>query len=281
MGSCTYENRIAVPVNADRRPGDDEGVADDPRGRDGELARIERRLVTSADRVGRTVAREVEDIVVPAWRRATRAEQRWPASLAVLCVIFLQFQLPEHLSLSQRWILPAVQAVLLVVLTAANPRRLDRTSMVLRGLGLSLLTVASLANAWSVVRLVSGLVAGTVADNAATLLSTGGNIWLTNVIIFGLWYWELDRGGPADRASGLDPYPDLLFPQMATPDVAPPDWEPRFADYLYVAFTNATAFSPTDTLPLSRWAKAGMMLQSAVSLVTAALVVARAVNILR
>jgi uncharacterized membrane protein len=251
-------------------------VADDPGEPDGELARLERRLVTSADRLGR----DVENLVVPAWRRATGGEQRWPASLAVLCVIVLQFRLPEHLSMSQRWILPAVQAVLLVALTTANPRRVDRSSAVLRGLSLSLLTVASLANAWSVVRLVAGLAAGTETDGAATLLTTGGNIWLTNVIIFGLWYWELDRGGPADRASGVDPYPDLLFPQMATPDVAPRDWEPRFVDYLYVAFTNATAFSPTDTLPLSLWAKAGMMLQSAVSLVTAALVIARAVNVL-
>jgi uncharacterized membrane protein len=246
----------------------------------GEFARIERRLVTSADRFGHDAARGVENLVVPAWQRATQGEQRWPASVAVLCVIVLQFRLPEHLSMSQRWVLPAVEAVLLVVLTVANPRRVDRASTALRVLGLLLIAVASLANAWSVIQLVLGLAGGTESASAGVLLTTGGNIWLTNVIIFGLWYWELDRGGPADRASGLDPYPDLLFTQMTAPELAPHDWEPRFADYLYVAFTNATAFSPTDTLPLSRWAKAGMTRQSAVSLVTAALVIARAVNIL-
>jgi uncharacterized membrane protein len=147
-------------------------------------------------------------------------------------------------------------------------------------LGLLLIAVVSLANAVSVVRLVGALVGGTGTENAAALLTSGGVIWLTNVLTFAVWYWELDRGGPADRATGVDPYPDFLFPQMSSPELAPRDWEPVFADYLYVSFTNATAFSPTDTLPLSRWAKLAMMLQSAVSLATAALVIARAVNVL-
>jgi uncharacterized membrane protein len=259
-------------------------VSDDAASGDqGRLARLERRLgplLSSADHAGRDAARDVEDVVVPAWRRATAGEQRWPTGVAIAVMILLQIKLPDHLSLSERWVLPVVEVAILVVLFAANPRRVDRSSTGLRGLGLLLIALASLANAWSVAQLVIGLVNGIETDSPATLLMTGGNIWLTNVIVFAIWYWELDRGGPAARASGLDPYPDFLYPQMATPDVAPKDWEPWFADYLYVSFTNATAFSPTDTLPLSRWAKFAMMLQSAVSLVTAALVIARAVNIL-
>ena len=131
------------------------------------------------------------------------------------------------------------------------------------------------------VLLIDGLVHGTTGDDPVPLLATGANIWTTNVIIFALWYWELDRGGPAARSAGIDPHPDFLFPQMADTSGAFGDWEPQFTDYGYVAFTNAAAFSPTDTMPLSRWAKLAMMLQSAISLVTAALVIARAVNILK
>jgi uncharacterized membrane protein len=108
----------------------------------------------------------------------------------------------------------------------------------------------------------------------------GGAIWITNVIIFALWYWELDRGGPVARSKAVHKYPDFMYPQMQAPDLAPEHWEPTFLDYLYVSFTNATAFSPTDTMPLSRWAKMLMMAQASVSLATVALVIARAVNIL-
>ena len=114
---------------------------------------------------------------------------------------------------------------------------------------------------------------------AVELLLGGGEIWFTNVIVFGLWFWEYDRGGPGSRAQGLVDTPDLLFPQM-TDDRLGRDWEPEFFDYLFVSYTNATAFSPTDTLPLSRWAKLLFMAQSAISLVTVALIAARAVNIL-
>ena len=117
--------------------------------------------------------------------------------------------------------------------------------------------------------------------HAGPLLVTGGAIWLTNIIVFGLWYWEFDRGGPVARAHGTRPYPDFQFVQMTSPELAPPDWEPAFADYLYLAFTNASAFSPTDVMPLSRWAKLAMTLQSVISIVTVALIVARAVNILK
>jgi hypothetical protein len=125
------------------------------------------------------------------------------------------------------------------------------------------------------------LVRGEAGDVAAPLLASGFAIWATNVIAFGLWYWELDRGGPMSRAAAKRAHPDFLFPQMQVPEMADPDWEPLFIDYLYVSYTNATAFSPTDTMPLSRWSKVLMMFQSGVALITAALVVARAVNILK
>jgi len=179
------------------------------------------------------------------------------------------------------WILPALEGILLVTLLIANPHRIDRESRVLRTLGLTLAALISFGNAWSVVGLATGLVRGTEGEKAGPLLVTGGAIWLTNVIVFGLWYWEFDRGGPVDRAAGSAPYPDLLFPQMTSPDLASPDWEPGFVDYLYVSFTNATAFSPTDVMPMTRWAKLTMLTQSVISVVTVALVIARAVNILK
>jgi uncharacterized membrane protein len=144
-----------------------------------------------------------------------------------------------------------------------------------------LIATISAANAWSLGRLVTHLLQGTEAGDATRLLLTGGAIWLTNVLVFALWYWELDRGGPVGRAHAVRTYPDFLFPQMQSPALAPEEWEPGFVDYLYLSFTNAAAFSPTDVLPLSRWAKLTMLVQSAVSLATVALVVARAVNTLR
>lgn len=216
----------------------------------------------------------------PAWRRATPGEARWPVSVAMAAAIALQVALPNELSVASRFLLPAVEAAILVVLLAINPRRIDRVSRPLRLLGLALIAVASLANGYSAVVLILGLVNGSQGKTAGPLLASGGAIYLTNVLVFALWYWELDRGGPASRALALRTNPDFLFPQMATPHIADPDWEPRFADYLYVSFTNATAFSPTDTMPLTRWAKMTMLLQSTIALVTIALVIARVVNIL-
>jgi hypothetical protein len=107
-------------------------------------------------------------------------------------------------------------------------------------------------------------------------------VWLTNIVVFALWYWEFDRGGPVARALNVKHYPDFQFVQMVSPpEMVPPDWEPNFVDYLYLALTNAAAFSPTDVMPLSRWAKVAMAAQSLVSIVTVALVVSRAVNILQ
>jgi hypothetical protein len=217
----------------------------------------------------------------PAWRRRTEGEARWQVALCTAVAIALQVAVPDRLVLvSPSWVLPALEGVMLVCLIIANPHRINRQSRALRWFSLLLAALISLANAWSLYRLANGLVTGHQHWNAGPLLITGGAIWLTNVIVFGLWYWEFDRGGPVARALGSNPYPDFQFPQMVSPEMAPPHWEPQFADYLYLAFTNAAAFSPTDVMPLSRWAKLAMTLQSAISIVTVALIVARAVNIL-
>ncbi len=220
-------------------------------------------------------------VLVPAWRRVTQGEPRWPVCVAVLVAIALQLSLPDHLAVHPRGLLPVVQALVLIGLVAANPRRIERHSMSLRVGSAGLIALMSVANALSAGRLIAGLVGGTEHQNPAHLLLSGGAIWVTNVIVFALWYWELDRGGPAARTLALRPFPDFLFAQMQSPELAPPHWEPAFVDYLYLSFTNAAAFSPTDVLPLARWAKATMMVQSAISLATVALVIARAVNILQ
>jgi hypothetical protein len=230
---------------------------------------------------------------VPAWCRPTQGEARWQVALVTAAAIALQLPVPGRMDLVQpAWVLPAIQGALLLALVVANPHRINRESTALRMLSLSLATLLSLANAWAAAELVNQLVhakgtgnSASVLDSPAPLLVTGGAIWLTNVIVFALWYWEFDQGGPVARALGTAKRtPDFLFPQMTLiddPRLVRKDWEASFTDYLYLAFTNATAFSPTDTMPLSRWAKMAMTLQSAVSLITAALVIARAVNIFR
>jgi hypothetical protein len=216
----------------------------------------------------------------PAWLRVTPGERRWAVTLIGALAIGLQLALPERLTLSY-WVLPALEAALLVALFVANPGRIDRESRALRLTSLSLTGLITLANGWSAVLLATELISGRAGDDAGPLLRNGGAIWLTNVIAFGLWYWQFDRGGPAARANARKPRPDFLFPQMQAAELVGPDWEPSLVDYLYLSFTNATAFSPTDVLPLSRWAKLTMMLQSSVALVTVALVIARAVNVLK
>jgi uncharacterized membrane protein len=143
---------------------------------------------------------------------------------------------------------------------------------------MTLIALITLANFIALGELLSALLNHHTAGGQS-LIYASVPIWLTNVIVFGLWYWEMDRGGPAVRLRADHRQPDFLFPQMATPRSAP-GWTPKFLDYLYTSFTNATAFSPTDTMPLTAAAKFLMMLQSLASLLTVALVVSRAVNIL-
>jgi hypothetical protein len=216
----------------------------------------------------------------PSWLKPTQGEHRIPVVAAVAVAIVLQLALPSRLSIHPTWLLPTLEGALGLGLTIANPRRINRTSTALRTASVSLIVAVSASNAWSSVELVKGIIDGVKADaNAGSLLGSGASIYLTNVIVFALWYWEWDRGGPYARSQALRPHPDFLFANMTAPELSRPDWAPTFVDYLYLSFTNATAFSPTDTLPLSRWAKLLMLLQSGVALITVALVVSRAVNI--
>jgi hypothetical protein len=217
---------------------------------------------------------------VPAWLRPTQGEPRWPVALTVLAAVALQLAVPNRLVLHPLLLLPGIELVLLAALVLANPRRIASDHSLARLGSLALVVVATLANVWTAEHLVAGLLAGSENAPAPELLAIGADIWFTNVIVFALWYWEFDRGGPRARANATHPYPDFQFTQMGSPDLTHDEWEPGFFDYLYLSFTNATAFSPTDTLPLSRWAKMAMLTQSAISLVTVVLVVARAVNIL-
>jgi hypothetical protein len=237
----------------------------------GEVAAVLGRFESAAGAARRT----------PAWQRVTEGERRVQIALAVAVMIFLQLRIPERFTLFAWWVLPLIEVVLIVLVLILDPGRISRTERRIRLLSLGFIAVASLANAWAAAYLVAGLIRGTEGRSAESLLTVGANIWLTNVIVFAIWYWELDRGGPAARAQALRTTPDFAFPQMTSPELAKPDWEPQFADYLYLAFTNATAFSPTDVLPYSRLAKLAMGLQAGISIVVAALIIARAVNILQ
>jgi len=218
---------------------------------------------------------------VPSWLRPTGPENRLPVAASMVVAIALQISLSSRFSLHPRWLLPLLEVALLVVLTAINPVRLSRPTRVGRYLTMALAGAITLDNLASAFLLDYAIVTGKTGNDAIGLLSAGAAIYLTNIIVFGIWYWELDRGGPFNRMAGTEPHPDFLFPQMVTSEMSPEHWEPRFLDYLYTSFTNVMAFSPTDTMPLSRWAKSLMALQSAIALSTTALVLARAVNILK
>jgi uncharacterized membrane protein len=220
---------------------------------------------------------------LPGWLRETAGERRWPVTIGVVLAIVMQVVLPDRYALQPKLLLPALEVVLLVGLVAANPVRFQREHPIVRWMSLSMTIAIAVANLTSIARLINEILhrkAGAPTVDAVTLLGSGLAIWITNVVVFALIYWEFDRGGPFSRAAARNPYPDFLFTQMTDPSKAPPDWEPTFVDYAYLSFTNSTAFSPTDTLPMSSWAKMTMMVQSGVSLVTIALVAARAVNIL-
>jgi hypothetical protein len=227
-------------------------------------------------------ARATESRLEAAGRRATQGEHRLPVAGIIGLAIVLQLRLPASLVIHPRWLFPSIEGALMIALTVANPVRINRTSASLRAASVSLIALISLANAWSSAELIRGLIDGTGGDNnASLLLARGASVYATNVIVFALWYWEWDRGGPVPRTSGTGRFPDFLFPQMTQTGIAPESWRPNFLDYFYVSFTNATAFSPTDTMPLTRWAKMLMLVQSSVALLTVAFVVARAVNVLK
>jgi hypothetical protein len=269
---------------ADNPPQDpDRGQAENPAHPPGPAHRAAdpwSELMKLADQVA---AGKVVGAVVPAWRRRTRGEHRWPVTASVAVAIVLQLLLSDSLNKPlPHYLLPGLEIALGIGLNIANPVRIERRGPMVRAASIAMIVLISTANAVSAVLLIRAiLIKLPAAASAAPLLTSGASIWATNVIAFALWYWEFDRGGPVRRAEGAAAHPDLMFPQMVSPELAPPDWKPHFVDYLYLSFTNATAFSPTDVMPLARWAKMTMAVQSAVSLAVGALVIARAINILQ
>jgi hypothetical protein len=217
-------------------------------------------------------------------------ESRWEAAPAVLLVIAGQVLLAivsknQHWQLWHWrwwvWLVPAVPELLLWVALAWDlPRHQLEQLGLRRNVAISLFAFISLANAFLVVSVIASLVGGQERSGAQLLLK-GATVWGSNVIAFGLWFWAFDRGGPVRRVEPNPPFPDFQFPQLENPELAPPGWQPHLFDYLYVSFTNSIAFSPTDAMPLTRWAKGLMLAESAISVCIVLLVAARAVNIFK
>jgi hypothetical protein len=222
--------------------------------------------------------------------REEEIESRWEAAPAIAIVIGLQLLL-AFVSRNRGWtiwhfswwiwLIPVVpEALLLLPLAWSRPRhRLEEIGH-RRTVAMALFGVVSVANTFLLVAVVASLVNGGV-KSGGELLFEAGTVWATNVIVFGLWYWAFDQGGPIRRRRPDPPPPDFQFPQMENPQLAAPGWHPRLTDYVYISFTNSIAFSPTDAMPLSRWAKSLMLTESAVSALTVLLVAARAVNIFK
>lgn len=208
-----------------------------------------------------------------------RDDPLWPGQLAILASLLLYLALPPKLTIGPNWTLPVAEFVLFGALVAATPRA-GHPRRARRAIAISLLSVALLANLVALVLLSRHLIQGGKA-NGADLIDGGVVIWCTNLLLFAVWYWELDRGGPMPPGTERQALaPDFLFGQMSDDRYAAPGWKPRFGDYLYVSLTNQTAFSPTDTMPLTLRVKLLMAVQGVASLITVGIIVARAVNIL-
>jgi hypothetical protein len=210
-----------------------------------------------------------------------RGESRWPVLIGMAVACALPFFMPDRFIPGPKWLLPTLEAILLVSIAVADPGRIDRRSRTARRLRLAFILLlvagATFATGALAVELIDG---GPDTQSASLLLQAGAVVWFDTVLAFGFLYWELDGGGPGERAHEDPPHPDLAFPQQVNPQLAPPGWRPVYLDYAYLGLTNALAFSPTDVMPLALWAKAAMGIQSFISLVILGLVIARAVNIL-
>ena len=213
-----------------------------------------------------------------AYLRFDRRESRLPAAIAILVVAVLYPLIPSQLSLGPAILFPIVAVLGVLPLTIADALGLEHPWQ--RPLALTLLGLTAAANGTSIALLVRELIARSSDMSGRQLLAGALTVWVANVIVFALWYWELDRGGPRQREADGGDTPDFLFPQMTDAKDIMPGWQPAFSDYLYTSSTNATAFSPTDTMPITGWAKLLMSAQSLSSFVLVVLVTARAVNIL-
>jgi uncharacterized membrane protein len=211
--------------------------------------------------------------------RIERGDPYWPAQVTVALAIALNLALADQITIGPTWLLPGVEAVLLVALVIMAPARATAQIARVRRFALIVIGLVSLVNVVLLARLIDFLINGGKVGGHALVLS-GAVLWATNVLLFAVWYWEMDRGGPAIRFLDPDALVDFQFPQMENPQFAPKGWRPGFLDYAYLSLTNATAFSPTDTMPLTHTAKLVMAVQSVTALLTVGLVIARAVNIL-
>jgi uncharacterized membrane protein len=210
------------------------------------------------------------------------AEKPWPLLAALAVAIAMPLLLPPRFSFAPAWIVPAVVAALLISIVAADRTGSGRRLAAVRALSRALVVVLVVEAAGVTARLIADLLEGGPETNSASaLISVGFGVWVYTILAFAFLYWVVDGGGPDTRLWAPPEYPQLAFPEQLNPVVSPPGWRPQFLDYLYLAFTNATAFSPTDVMPLARWAKAAMTIQAAGSLAVLGLVIARAVNILR
>jgi uncharacterized membrane protein len=206
-------------------------------------------------------------------------ESRWPMAIAVIVLMGFALIAPPRLSVMPGWLLAALEGLLLLALILGDPGRIDRTGPWMRRTSVALVAIILVSTLGSTALLIYDLVTGsTVTNQADQLLLAGAKVWLGNNVAFAFLYWAFDDGGPAVRAHGLPAYPDLAFPQQLNPELAPPGWRPQFIDYLYVGFTTANAFSPTDTMPMVHWAKVAMGSQALISFVVVGLILARAVN---
>jgi hypothetical protein len=215
-------------------------------------------------------------------REPRLGESRWPPAIALIAFltlnIALRVWLPNEGAIRVVWLLPAAETLLLVVLVAGDPARLASRRRWVRPLLVALVCALVAAALWATMLLVYDLVKGIgVTTSPEELLASGGLVWIGNNLAFAMLYWLIDGGGPVVRAQLSTPV-DFAFTQHMSPELAPPGWRPVFLDYLHLGFTNATAFSPTDVMPLTHRAKYTMMVQSTVALALFALIVARAVN---
>jgi hypothetical protein len=230
------------------------------------------------NRRGSTLHRPTSRIAVV--RTGIGAEKRWLLAAALILSIAILLLLPSRFSLWSNWVVPVIEALLLVAIFVADRIGNDHRSAIVRAISFGLVFVLVVAAAFITGRLVVDLVEGGPETNSAKdLLSVGFGVWLYTILAFAFLYWLLDGGGPEARIWDPPEYPHLAFPEQLNPQVAPPGWRPEFSDYLYLGFTNATAFSPTDVMPLARWAKLAMTVQATASLAILGLVIARAVNI--
>ena len=199
--------------------------------------------------------------------------------VALTVAVVFYVVLPDTLTFGPRWLVPALEVAVAVPLLIGHRMGRIGERPGWRVLAVAVIALINLANIVSVGLLVSHIL-GSTQTRGKQLLYSAVAIWITNVIVFGLWFWELDRGGPAARGTSSERYADFQFPQMLAPELSPPDWRPTMVDYLYLGFTNATAFSPTDAMPVTIPAKALMAVESLVSLVTVVVIAGRAINII-